>query len=798
VKNSSSAGAVDRPETLRLGRIAMARKRRLKSKRSKRRVARKPKAAKTSSPDAAADSQSALAPSETSDPTQTKIFPRNLTARANFHVVGNPIVTRAEDAVANCYPGLELDIRNMDRRFFPGLVFNFVEQGPNNEIVQCGAKLAYVDEAEDPDLELNLEETQNRLYGVMKIPPKVAKALSAEFTDAFKASLASGDWFLDWIEQDGKRISTRRGKKYLTGLTVWRLIRGLEPKLVSIGLRQRKGRSETIPLHGWRRLYTDPRTGVISGAYQPGELMQGLCSPWQHDFRDCYCHYWASNRPDLVFGDLYPGESLLPGGDAVNPSLNVRLDWMRAGRSPELAVGAFAIIEENRPYQFDHYQINKEWQNLNIVLNGREIDSVHLAEPDDAANPYESANKLAEQLRDFLAPLELTFMFEYLYARFSLRNPDDKAVRNNSQLRDALTLAREYLLLIAISEMQHLRWVNEILWELSKAGKVDRYKYKPVIRLAETMPQGIGGPFQAEKPQKKADIPAYVENIKTYVKSKHKIRSHPTDEAATAKAIVDFESAAVEFGQAVDELENGSPAPRKAVEEFKKALSKIAQSGQDERPQEAFDKFKEAFDKFKEAHRRPPRDALDKLNEAFDKFKTAFDKFKKEHPNADPNEWKKRGSYSLTAAMQQAFINVERPDAIVDHAYARVAATLDQPGRYPPHLIGLARRILQDGMQHEARFNAIQAALKPFKEKQYLRNITLGSTKAANVKAVLDLRDKIIVALKAAYQAAARDEIEKSNLRIAAARKDMQDLLTKGEKLAGADIGIPFFERWPG
>jgi hypothetical protein len=35
-------------------------------------------------------------------------------------------------------------------------------------------------------------------------------------------------------------------------------------------------------------------------------------------------------------------------------------------------------------------------------------------------------------------------------------------------------------------------------------------------------------------------------------------------------------------------------------------------------------------------------------------------------------------------------------------------------------------------------------------------------------------------------------------LRIAAARKDMQDLLTKGEKLARADIGIPFFERWPG
>ena len=55
-----------------------------------------------------------------------KIFPRNLTARAGYLVPGNPVVTRPEDAVANCFPGLELDVRNLERRFFPGLVFNFV------------------------------------------------------------------------------------------------------------------------------------------------------------------------------------------------------------------------------------------------------------------------------------------------------------------------------------------------------------------------------------------------------------------------------------------------------------------------------------------------------------------------------------------------------------------------------------------------------------------------------------------------------------------------------------------------
>ena len=58
-----------------------------------------------------------------------KILPRNLTARAAYNVPGNPPSTRPESGVANCYPGLEYDHRNLDRRFFPGLVFEFVSQG---------------------------------------------------------------------------------------------------------------------------------------------------------------------------------------------------------------------------------------------------------------------------------------------------------------------------------------------------------------------------------------------------------------------------------------------------------------------------------------------------------------------------------------------------------------------------------------------------------------------------------------------------------------------------------------------
>src|ERR1035438_10367252 len=66
-----------------------------------------------------------------------KIFPLNLTAKAATVVTGNPVTTRLEGGVSNCFPGLEFDHRNLDRRFFPGLVFSFGDAG--------GAPLVAVD-----------------------------------------------------------------------------------------------------------------------------------------------------------------------------------------------------------------------------------------------------------------------------------------------------------------------------------------------------------------------------------------------------------------------------------------------------------------------------------------------------------------------------------------------------------------------------------------------------------------------------------------------------------------------------
>jgi hypothetical protein len=421
------------------------------------------------------------------DKRPAKIFPRNLTARAAYQAAGNPVVTRLEDAVGNCYPGLEVDVRNFDRRFFPGLVFEFVGRDDNaaayDEPNRYGAWLRYVDYLLDPELQSEAPEAKRLLIAIM---------LNAGTLGAHS------DWYLEWVEQGGKRLSMREhnpdNPDYpLDGLYVWRLLRGLVPGALKIGLKRRCKEDNTeVVFDGWRRHFTDPVTGVISGAYLPGELLQSLCSPWQHDFRDCACMYWASNHPDAVFQELEPGEPTLPNGEAADPRLaNLRVDWLRSDRSRDVSAAAGNTIAKNRPYQFDHFQINQEWQSLNVVVHDREIGSVYVPPREVLANPFDNPEELVCELRDKLGPMEMALALEYLYARFSVLSPEEAEPSHWSTMKGDVTFIRNCLMIIATCEMQHLRWVNELLWMLHKAGF--SAPYAPVLQPAEKLPDGKGG-----------------------------------------------------------------------------------------------------------------------------------------------------------------------------------------------------------------------------------------------------------------------------------------------------------------
>lgn len=426
-----------------------------------------------------------------------KIFPRNLTARSAQMVVGNPVTTRLESGVGNCYPGLEFDQRNLDRRFFPGLMFEFISQSEESlksDPLRGGALLLSLN-LRDPEL-----NTDN---------PELETAATQLRTDLNQNNTSNAllapksKWYLQSLEQGGKQIPLfqldAEGKEVpLDGLVVWRLVRSLEPGLANIKLKRRDLPSDGQPpaitevkLNGWRRVFVDPNSGTIGPIYQPGELTQSLCSPWQHDFRDCACFYWASNHPDIVLGEDPPGEAPLLSGASADPErANTPIDWLRSDRAPASRASAVPSAGTDRPFQMDHYEISQRWQELAVVLGGKEISQIYRASSIDTAKPYASPEELAAKLVD-LAGLEHVLCLEYLYALYSLVAPTAADVTTWPTLRDDFTFVSHELLLIAVSEMRHLRWVNQLIWELDHTG-ITIQVYGPALGVAACIPVGNG------------------------------------------------------------------------------------------------------------------------------------------------------------------------------------------------------------------------------------------------------------------------------------------------------------------
>ncbi len=418
--------------------------------------------------------------------TSQKIFPRNLTARLSYQAAGNPASSRLEDEVGNCFPGLGIDLRNLDRRFFPGLVFNFAgrehrELDPENPDLY-GARLASVEDECDADLQSS---------------DPTAIALLAEFHSPRGRSLRVGEWFIDVIEQGGKEIAlydrdSKGDRIPMDGMAVWRIVRSLSPGRVWLRLIRRDqsdaaGQHPTIELEGWRRQFVDAKTGTLNEVYQPGELVQSLCSPWQHDMRDCACMYWATNRPDVVFAEV-PAESeaeLLASED-----VNLRLDWLRSDREASGRVFAPSSYRDLRKHQLDNHEINSRWMELNFVLESREIRETYHPPAPENVKPYDSPLELAQVLRDELIPLELTLSLEYLYAYFSLRHPEEVTTPDDRfpTLIEDLSLVRRLLLMISVGEMTHYRWAHQLLWSLHTEGLVSDV-FTPIITLAQRIPR---------------------------------------------------------------------------------------------------------------------------------------------------------------------------------------------------------------------------------------------------------------------------------------------------------------------
>jgi hypothetical protein len=386
-----------------------------------------------------------------------KIHPRNRTARlAAARAAGNPVVTELQSGVGNCFPGLEFDARNLDRRFFPYLVVDFgverqVGQRTVSDIVVRAVELA---RAESDGV------TGELLTALRTVATTDTRWRVAGLKGTF-AGFGARDLVVENLSPAVEGPPDD-----------WTAVRLLQPGTdVTVTLAAATGQQIVMTARRASYLRDD---GAFAEMFEPGELTQSLCSPWTHDFRDCGCFYWASNHPDIV-------QPAVPAPAGVDdPAFAVRVSWLRRDR-----LASPPPPDPRHQGELRHHEINARWQELDIVVDGREQRMPYA--PDVVVGAPLDANQLVPTLR-YAAGVELAVMLEYLAAAFSL-NRD--AGDDNSPLRQDVAVAHFEVMRVAQSEMRHLKAVNGLLLHEHQASGVAA-PFRPALGVASVIPGARG------------------------------------------------------------------------------------------------------------------------------------------------------------------------------------------------------------------------------------------------------------------------------------------------------------------
>jgi hypothetical protein len=194
-----------------------------------------------------------------------------------YQAQGNPPVAHPSSAISNAFPGLEMDFRNVWRRVFAGIVLheadNFVVDVEPNASAKLrgliGQRLISVNGVSV----IGVLQGPARAGGpVVSLPPDETAAANDPMVG--KTNLEWSNCLADALQMQAKSVSC-------------------------VFVPQGGGPETKISLK--IRPFFEAGTGVIKRELlQPGELTQSLCSPWQNDYRECSCYYWAASRPDYV------------------------------------------------------------------------------------------------------------------------------------------------------------------------------------------------------------------------------------------------------------------------------------------------------------------------------------------------------------------------------------------------------------------------------------------------------------------------------------------------------------------
>jgi hypothetical protein len=248
------------------------------------------------------------------------IDPLNLTAQFSYRAQGNPPSTQPASAISNCFPGLEFDFRNIWKNLFEGVEMYEAGLGGNGHLV--------VDVAAGSPAASAGVEVFDRLISVDGRPVEQREILPSGPSEV--SSVEFGNSLAHIMLKAGGEVPCIFQKENGT-----RVVASLTIRLIFAG------------------------AAVAEPLAEPGALTQSLCSPWQADYRECGCFYWAASRPDFV--NAQP-----PQGGAT-----IGHDWMQRGRTPadpyQADQGGFS------PAHISYDDLYTAWeQNLKFIIGGKD------------------------------------------------------------------------------------------------------------------------------------------------------------------------------------------------------------------------------------------------------------------------------------------------------------------------------------------------------------------------------------------------------------------------------------------
>lgn len=298
------------------------------------------------------------------------LTPLNLSAQLSYEAAGNPHSSRPVTSVANCCPGLEVDFRAVWRRMFTGIVLREydnlvvdVDPGVHDERILrlVGQRLLRVRLSEDLADKAGQYLMMTPIKGPASSDTDGEIQLSTQFNPNGLAPL-------EWSNALAHILSARQGGKVFCDFT--KDLSEDDSEMQQPCIEDPKN-YDTLPFQV-RRFFEDDSAVISQALAEAGELTQGLCSPWQNDYRECSCYYWASARPDFI--------NVEPTGNGLSKGDN----WLQKERTGVYVPDDY---EDSRLILYD--ELFNEWERwLKFQIGGRDV-------PDDQAEQAAGAKGAA-------------------------------------------------------------------------------------------------------------------------------------------------------------------------------------------------------------------------------------------------------------------------------------------------------------------------------------------------------------------------------------------------------------------